>query len=123
MTQEDLPKLNIQDALAVMEEEKTEMDKVLALLLDPKNIQHNTELNRNEILAFSVLSTICKSHPELTALKTFLAENLVNRVSKGRAGRKEWVKITSRQLAMAQDQMGMDGPPPRPGMSRFFRKR
>jgi hypothetical protein len=116
------PHLNLQDALAVMEEEKTELDKVLELLLDPKNIQHNTELNRNEILAFSVLSTICKAHPELSALKTFLAENLVNRVSKGRAGRKEWVKITSRQLAVAEAAAGMEGQA-RPGMSKYFRRR
>lgn len=114
-----LPTLGLSDALAVMDEEKTELDKVLELLLDPKNIAHNTELTRNEITAFSVLGAIAKAHPELTALRDFLKENLVLRVSKGRAGRKEWVKITSRQLAMVDQNQDQKKPG---GFGRFFKR-
>lgn len=89
----DIPRLGLSDALLVSEEEKTELDKILELLLRPENIGHNTELTRNEILAFSVLTTIAKKYTGLTVLGDFLRENLVLRVSKGRAGRKEWVKI------------------------------
>lgn len=99
--------LGLSDTLALMEDEKTELDKVLELLLKPENIAHNTELNKNEITAFSVLAAIAKAYPTLTALQDFLEKNLVYRVSKGRQGRKEWVKITSRQL-MAVDQMGAE---------------
>lgn len=90
-----LPVLGLQEQLAVLEEDKTELDKVLELLLRPENIQHNTELSRNEILAFSVLTAMSKQY-RLEVLRNWLAENLVLRVSKGRQGRKEWVKIVSR---------------------------
>lgn len=92
-----VPVLGLQDAMLAMEGDETELDKVLELLLDPKNIQHNTELSKNEITAFSVLATMAKRH-NLPVLSDFLAENLVLRVSKGRAGRKEWVKIVARHL-------------------------
>lgn len=116
---ESIPTLGLSDALAVMDEEKTELDKVLELLLDPKNIQHNTELTKNEITAFSVLTSICKKY-KLPVLDDFLKENLVLRVSKGRAGRKEWVKITSRQLAMTDQNAELQ----RPGMlGRIFGRR
>lgn len=103
---EPLPQLGLQDALvmAAGETEKTELDKVLELLLKPENIGHNTELSKNEILAFSVLSTLARRH-NLPVLKEFLAENLILRVSKGRAGRKEWIKIVGRHLAQEDTQM------------------
>jgi len=101
----DTPELGLSDLLAVAEDEKTELDKVLELLLDRKNIEHNTDLTTREITAFSVLSTIAKRH-NLQVLTDFLAENLVLRVSKGRAGRKEWVKIVARHL---------EAPPEPPG--------
>lgn len=100
-----LPNLNLGDTLLGVEKEETEMDKVLALLLDEMNIAHNTELNRNEITAFSILGAIVQQRPQLTALGQYLAKNLVYRVSKGRQGRKEWVKITSRSLAQQDNQM------------------
>lgn len=105
-----LPELGLQDAILEMQEEKTELDKVLALLLDPKNIAHNTELSKREILAFSTLSTLDKKY-RLSMLRNWLDENLVLRVSKGRAGRKEWVKIVSRQLTIAEQNMEMQNPP------------
>lgn len=116
---ENLPKLNLQDALAVMDEDETELDKVLKLLLDPANIQHNTELSRNEITAFSILRALGKKY-KLEVLDDFLKENLVLRVSKGRAGRKEWVKITSRQLAMADQNSQYGGPQPQSWRGRWF---
>lgn len=105
-----MPELGLQEALISEEKEETEMDKVLKLLLDPANIAHNTELSRNEITAFSVLSTMRQKH-KLPVLNAFLKDNLEYRVSKNRAGRKEWVKITSRQLAMSdqQDEMQTRG--------------
>lgn len=106
----DLPQLGLADALAVMEDEKTELDKVLELLLDPRNIHHNTELTQNEITAFSVLASLAKKY-NLEALTDFILENLKLRVSKGRQGRKEWVKITSRQLSMMDGQMPDQGHP------------
>lgn len=96
---EPIPQLGLSDALVMAAgEEKTELDKVFELLLDPKNIGHNTELSRNEILAFSILGTLANRH-NLPVLKEFLVENLVLRVSKSRAGRKEWIKIVGRHLA------------------------
>ena len=92
---EQLPELNLSEALAVMEEDKTELDKIFELMLSEKNIAHNTDLNQNEILAFSMLSMLARKH-DLDALKMFLLENLQLRVSKGRKGRKEWVNIVSR---------------------------
>jgi hypothetical protein len=121
-TPQPLPKLDLQGILLEQQEEKTELDKVLELLLDPNNIRHNTELTQKEITAFSVLATISQNHPELPALKTFLAENLILRVSKKRKGRQEWVKITARALS-AQDQFGIQGQDQarRGGIGRFFR--
>lgn len=107
-TPEPLPQLGLNDALVMAAgEEKTELDKVLELLLDPKNIGHNTELSKNEILAFSLLSTLARRH-DLPVLKEFLAENLVLRVSKGRAGRKEWIKIVGRHLAQENQEMASE---------------
>ncbi len=111
------PTLNLSDALLSVEEERTELDKVLELLLDPKNIKHNTDLSKNEITAFSVLSTLARRH-NLPVLSDFLAENLVLRVSKGRAGRKEWVKIVARHL-QGDDMQEQQAH----GIGRLFRRR
>lgn len=98
----DLPQLGLQDALMMMQDEETELDKVLKLLLDDKNIHHNTELSGKDITAFSVLASITKLR-KLPVLENFLYENLKLRVSKGRKGRAEWVKITSRSLVRADE--------------------
>lgn len=113
----DIPRLNLSDALAVMEEEQTELDKVLELLLDPKNIGHNTELSSNEITAFSVLATMARRH-NLPVLKEFLAENLEKRVSKKRQGRKEWIKIVGRHLEQDANAMMQE----KTGFRRFLRR-
>jgi hypothetical protein len=91
-----------------MDDEQTEMEKVIKVLLDPKNIGHLTELNRNEIIAFSTLSTIAIKRVQLDTLRVWLAENLVFRVSKGRGGRKEMIKVTSRQLQFADERAMQD---------------
>lgn len=103
MGNNDLPELGLSDALMDIDEEKTELDKVLELLLDPKNIQHNTDLTRNEIVAFSVLATLAQRH-NLPVLQEFLQHNLTLRVSRGRAGRKEWVKIVARHMEQPQQE-------------------
>lgn len=87
-------------------EEKTELDKVIELMLNPANIGHLTELNSREILAFSTLSTLGKKYRYLDILP-FVAENLVFRVSKGRKGRLETIKLTSRPM---YDPRMMGGP-------------
>src|SRR5688572_6185149 len=82
-------------ALIDSDTEKSELDKVFKQLLDPSNIAHNTELDQEEITAFSVLAVIAETY-DLTVLKQFLLENLQLRVSKGRRGRNEIVRITAK---------------------------
>lgn len=89
------PNLNLSDALIDVDNEKSELDKVFKQLLDPNNIAHNTELDQEEITAFSVLAGLAEQY-DLTTLKRFLLDNLQLRVSKGRKGRNEIVRITAR---------------------------
>jgi hypothetical protein len=114
------PNLGLADALAVMDPDPpTEMDKILEILLDPKNINQLTELSKSEITAFSVLATMRKRHT-LPVLSDFLKENLVFRVSKSRSGRKEFSKIMSRQLQLSEQQEALMEPT---GMRRWFGRR
>lgn len=92
---EEAPELNLSDALMDVDSEKSELDKIFKQLLDPNNIAHNTELDQEEITAFSVLAGLAESY-DLTTLKRFLLDNLQLRVSKGRRGRNEIVRITAR---------------------------
>lgn len=105
------PVVGLGNALLVEDsKEETELDKIIKMILDPANIAHNTELSRNEITAFSVLSTLARKH-NLPVLEEFLKNNLILRVSKGRKGRAELIRILNRQLT-AQEQItpGMGGP-------------
>lgn len=117
-----LPEIDLSQALLDIQGDKTEMDKVLELMLDPKFITHLTELNRNEITAFSVLSTIDRRYRGLV-IGQFLKENLGLRVSKGRKGRLEFTKITSRQLSLAEQMMQQENMPGGGRFSRFFKRR
>lgn len=119
-TPKPLPELGLSDALVMMDEEKSELDKVLELMHNPKHVQHYTELNKNEILAFSILGTIGKRHP-LLLLTDWLSENLQLRVSKGRKGREETVKLASRGLSGAWTETTMNAP--RRGLGRWFGRR
>lgn len=92
---DNVPELGLSDALLDVDSEKSELDKVFKQLLDPNNIAHNTELDQEEITAFSVLAGIAEQY-DLTTLKRFLLDNLQLRVSKGRKGRNEIVRITAR---------------------------
>lgn len=83
---------DIEEALSSVKDEETELDKVMALMLDPNNIEHNTQLTRNEIKAFSALFSLEKEY-NLPSLKIWLMKHLTLSVSRDRAGRKEWVKI------------------------------
>lgn len=93
---EALPEVGMMDALLEVEEEKSELDKIFEQFLDPRNIRHNSELTVNEITAFSAAGPMAEKY-NLTELKRVLLENLILRVSKGRGGRREWVKIIGRQ--------------------------
>ena len=80
-------------------EEKTELDKIFAQMLDPNNLHHFTELNSGEITAFSTLgrlSNMLVKKYKITTLQDWLIDNMKLRVSKARKGRLELVKITSR---------------------------
>lgn len=115
----EIPAVDLGDLLE-SEEQKTEFDKVMKLMLDKHNIRHNTELNRNEITAFSALGSLAKKY-HLSALKDWLEENLELRVSKGRKGRGEWVKIIGRQMAAEDMQQQLEM---RTGSGRgWFRRR
>jgi len=103
----DIPKLGLMDAIMEVDEERSELDKIFEQMLSPDNISHNTELSRSEITAFSVLSGMAKKY-DLDMLKGYLMENLTFRVSKGRGGRKEWVKIVSRGLGQ-ENEFGAQG--------------
>lgn len=91
----NVPELNLSDSLLDADSEKSELDKIFKQLLDPNNIAHNTELDQEEITAFSVLAGLAEQY-DLTTLKRFLLDNLQLRVSKGRKGRNEIVRITAR---------------------------
>lgn len=101
--QDALPEVGLNEILLQTDEEKDALDKMLEMFLDPQNISHNTELNQNEVTAFSVLSSMAKRH-NLPVLRDFLLENLTLRVSKGRKGRGEWVKILGRAMNDNQDE-------------------
>lgn len=101
LEQEPLPELGLSGALLVDQDEKSQLDKIYEMLLDPKSIGHHTELTNREIQAFSVLSTLARKY-DLGILQDFLVENLVLRVSKSRGGRKELVKMVSQFQAQEQ---------------------
>lgn len=96
------PAVGLQDLLVTAEEQRTEMDKVLALITDNAKIDHFTELTPKEITAFSVLSTLAQRH-NLPVLTDFLEQNLRKRVSKGRKGRAELIKIVGRHLTTQEE--------------------
>ena len=112
---EPLPKLGLSEALLIEDDkEKTELDKIIEMILDDRNIAHNTELSPNEIKAFSTLRAIVKKHPELIMLRNYLVERMVLSVSKSRKGRQELIRILNRQMgqdAMAGGGMPMGMPP------------
>lgn len=104
-----VPQLSLSEALMMEGDEKSQMDKIIEMILDPANIAHNTELTRNEITAFSVLATLFKQHPKaFPVLGEFLKVNLVYRVSKNRKGRGELIKILNQQVHNQEMQTNMD---------------
>lgn len=103
----ELKDLNLSEALIATEEEESEFDKIMRLMLDNNHLQHHTELTAQEITAFSVLSSMAKKY-NLEILQEFLVENLKLRVSKGRAGRREWVKILGEYRRRRNEEEGFD---------------
>lgn len=91
------PTLSISDLLEGEEDEKTEMDKIFAHLLNPENIAQLTDLSRKEIAAFSVAASVLQRF-NLPSYSAFVKANLIYRVSKSRLGRKELTRIVSRQM-------------------------
>jgi hypothetical protein len=100
--------LGLAEALLMQDKELSELDKIIEMILDPNNIAHNTELTRNEITAFSVLATLASKH-NLPVLREFLKQNLILRVSKGRKGRQELIRILNREMAMQEQSMQNQG--------------
>jgi hypothetical protein len=85
-------------------QEKTDLDKIFEMMLDPKNIVHFTELNAAEITAFSTLGSMAEKYMPKGVVHGWLLKNLQMRVSKQRKGKAETVKITSRLPADQQAQ-------------------
>lgn len=111
-----IPTLGLAEQLTIVDDEKDDLERIIKLLLDKENIAHNTELTRNEITAFSILRGLAQKH-NITVLQTFLDENLSLRVSKGRQGRKEWVKmIAMRGMQNEEDEQGQSR------VGRFFKR-
>lgn len=77
-------------------DEVTDLDKIFEKMLNPNNIYHFTELNPGEITAFSSLGCIAELHMPKGVIHKWLILNLMMRVSKGRKGKQEFVKITAR---------------------------
>lgn len=95
--------LNALDGAFDVEEEQTDLDKIFARFLDPDNIHHVTELNPAQIVAITTLSNIAKEY-DIIFLQQWLGDFLKYQVSRSRKGRAEWVKITSRNNQMEEQQ-------------------
>lgn len=87
----------LSDLLEGGEDEKSEMDKIFAHLLDPNNIAQLTDLSKKEIAAFTIAATVQQRY-NLPSYARFFASNLIYRVSRSRQGRKELTRIVSRQM-------------------------
>jgi hypothetical protein len=96
---EDLPQTDL-NAMLAEDTEKSELDKLMARMMDPANIHHNTDVSQEEINGFSTLYAMHRDFKsrgyKIDILEKWLLEQLKLRVSRGRAGRKEWVKITTK---------------------------
>jgi hypothetical protein len=95
-------------------EERTDLDKIFEMMLDPENIYHFTELNAQEITAFSTLGSMAEKYMPKGVVHGWLLTNLQMRVSKQRKGKAETVKITSRLPEQQQQQSS--------GFGNFFRR-
>ncbi len=91
----------LNDAFEV-DDEKSDMEKVLEHLMDPNKIMHNTQLTRDEIIGLNGLAVIGKRN-NLDIITQWLSGFMQMKVSEGRQGRKEVVKITSRAVGMDMD--------------------
>jgi hypothetical protein len=122
----NLPQLGLSNALLLEDEKdtKSELDKIIEMILDDNNIAHNTELSANEVKAFSALRAFVKKHENLTMLKNYLVERMVLSVSKSRKGRQELIKILNRQMESQYMQMpgGGMGPPGAVRRGGWFRR-
>lgn len=91
---------NILGNLDELGQEVNDLDKIFKQMLDPLNIHHFTELSRAEIIGFSSMyaqsKLAAKYKIDYTTIDEWLIHNLKFRVSLGRKGRLELVKITSR---------------------------
>lgn len=114
MVNEQPPDLSALDGAFESIDDETDLDKIFARFLDPKNIHHVTELNKQQIVAVTTLSNIAREY-DIDFLKEWLADYLKYQVSAGRQGRKEWVKITSRAGENEEKQRGF-------GFGNFFRR-
>lgn len=96
-------------------DQPTELDKIFKQMLDPANLHHFTELNKQEVIGFASISTMAKLadkyNIDYDIIKNWVINNFQMRVSLQRKGRLELVKITSRsQGDMNQGGQGNRGP-------------
>lgn len=110
-TPQELPNPSLDKAL-ISEGQDSEMDKFIKHMLDPANLNHNTDLDEDEINAFSILGPLAIKH-DIIILKRYMVEKKSLRVSKNRKGRGEFIKIGTR--GVVQDEMK------RPGLLDRFR--
>lgn len=117
-SQEPLPEMGLSDLLTMVDEEQDDFERIIKLLLDPDNINHNTDLSDREIDGNAILGSMARKY-ELPGLLNYLLEKKTLRVSRGRKGRGEWVEILKRTREAAQAEMFNAK---KQGMGRYFRR-
>lgn len=98
---EPLPEMGLSDLLTMVDEDKDDFERIMELLLDPANINHNTELGDREINGYAILGSMGRKY-NLPGLQEYLLERKTLKVSRARKGRGEWVEILKRTREAAQ---------------------
>lgn len=88
------------DSILESGEEKSDTIKVIEQLASEDDIEVNTEFTSEEIGAFQTLSTLADDYEGLEALDRWLKKGMRMRVSRGRRGRNETVRISARNPQM-----------------------
>lgn len=91
------------DSMLSADDEKSELDKIFELMLKPENLHHVTDLTNDEINAYNILGVIANRYG-LKILKEWILTGLTLRVSRNREGRKEIIKLSSRNPQNMMDE-------------------
>lgn len=82
-------------------EDRTELDKIFEHMTKLENLQYYTELNKQEVIGYASLrslSDLAKKYKiDYSIIDSWVQHSLINRVSLGRKGRAELVKVAARQ--------------------------